>query len=101
MKTYELYSQISGITSNSASSQYLTIGDTVVRIADHLPRVSNFEEYNSETRVFLVFISNELSEREIEKFLHSEMSNYEVDYVLFEENDEIDVTRVLRQISSL
>ena len=87
MNTYQLYTALTNSNQNSASSCYFEVGDKVVRISNHLPNTTNFELFNEgANKIFMIFISNDLTEGQIEKFIENEMSENEVDYMLIGED---------------
>jgi hypothetical protein len=73
MKTYTLFSEISNIHANSASSSYFKVENLLVRVANHLPNTTNFEEYNdNQKNVLLVFTDTDLTEYEVEYLIYDE-----------------------------
>ena len=82
-------------------SIYLQHEDTLVRIANHLPKVANIEAYHEdETKVILVFFESDLNtprcygeiltEYKIQDFIDTEMRNFEVEYIFISEENKLD-----------
>jgi len=93
MTTYEIAAKL-GATSTSHSSNYFTVNNHIVRVANHLPNVINFEEYNSGvTNIILVFVA--VDERKIQKFIETEMSEYNVDYFIIEDESDIEYANIM------
>lgn len=71
----------------TAKSMYLEVDDILVRIGNHLPKVSNIEVYNEDiTKVLLVFIEGNVSENDAMHFCNNELSNYDAEFIIVDGN---------------
>jgi hypothetical protein len=80
-------------------SNYLTIENVVVRIANHAPRKYNFKAYNEDCdKIILVFFASDVNESEIQDIINNELYDYDCEYIIIEENklsdyDEVVISR--------
>ena len=87
MKPFELAEKLN-IASNTLSIYFYNNNNTLIRISNHLPNETNFQENNQENeRIFLIFTDTNLTEREIENYIEKNMNNYDVNYFIFDDGD--------------
>ncbi|MFA5300410.1 MAG: hypothetical protein WC389_19670 [Lutibacter sp.] len=103
MTTELLYNAITKENQDCRNSYYAIYNDvTLLRVSNHLPRVSNIEESEEIKNVVLVIVSDKITESEIESFITFEMGNYNVEYYLISEKEgysELDVRDIKNSIN--
>ena len=90
--TYEVLNDTLGYhTTLIGKSFYHLENGKIVRFADHLPNIANFQIYNEDAKeVLMVFINSNASEYEMQsscKEVASALNINEVDYLIFDDND--------------
>ncbi|WP_347219301.1 hypothetical protein [Chryseobacterium sp.] len=90
--TYEIINETLGYqTTLIGKSFYHSENGKVVRFADHLPNVANFEIFNEEAaEVLMVFINSNISESKMQSSCEevaSALNINEVEYLIFDDND--------------
>ena len=88
----EIANEIKGLNQTCyLASAYTMVGDVLVRVSNHLPKVYNLEENNEGVeKLFLIFTECDLTERQIENYIESDLHRYQVSYMLVEEGDNYD-----------
>ena len=91
--TYQIAEEISGQNQIRSASCYFTINETLVRVANHLPNVANFSEFNEDAKdIILVFVNDDRSQvtdNEVENFIEREMGDFNVNYFIVNEEDDL------------
>lgn len=67
------------------SSYYFNVNSTTVRVSNHLPNRSNWENNENSENAIFVFVGLEINEMEIEKYLSNEFS-FDFQYFIIDEN---------------
>ena len=67
------------------ASYYFNVKDTTVRVSNHLPNRSNWENNENSENAIFVFVGLEMNETQIEKYLSNEFS-FDFQYFLIDEN---------------
>ena len=88
----EIFSQSNGAAKDS---HYIEIGDALIRVSNHLPRISNILAYNENVkRVFLVLTDSSI-ESEAESVCEEiESHGIEAFYTVFESDDDVDYIKM-------
>lgn len=83
--TKEIADLISGNnTLVEKSSYYFNVGNTTVRVSNHLPNRSNWENNENLDNALFVFVGLDMSESAIEKYLQNEFS-FDFDFAIIDE----------------
>jgi hypothetical protein len=67
------------------ASYYFNVNDTTIRVSNHLPNRSNWENNENSENAIFVFVGLEMNETQIEKYLSNEFS-FDFQYFLIDEN---------------
>jgi hypothetical protein len=88
----EIFSQSNGA---SKDSHYIEMGNALVRVSNHLPRISNILAYNENVnRVFLVLTDATL-EQEAEAICEEiALHGIEAEYTVFESSEDVDYIKM-------
>jgi S-adenosylmethionine:diacylglycerol 3-amino-3-carboxypropyl transferase len=96
MNAYELANEIFSQSNGAVKdSHYVEIGDALVRVSNHLPRIANILAYNENVkRVFLVLTDATL-ENQAESICE-EIASHGIDaeYTVFESSDDVDYIKM-------
>jgi hypothetical protein len=82
------------------ASTYQMVGDVLVRISDHLPKVSNIRENNEdEKNIFFIFAESDVTEREATSFFESNLKEYNCDFMIIDDSYDFTIEDILSAIN--
>ena len=96
MKAHEIIEKINPKNLVYKASYYYNIDDITVRVSNHLPKISNWQENNNNEKAIFIFTDEiAMTESQIEKYLESEFSDISFQYAIISDIENIGVINYL------
>jgi hypothetical protein len=96
MKAHEIIEKINPSNLVYKASYYFNLDDITVRVSNHLPKFSNWQENNNNEKGIFIFTDEiAMTESQIEKYLENEFSDISFQYAIITDIENIGIINYL------